>query len=182
MAYRFKARSTVPGSYNLVNGALSALINLSDIKQYVNRGDGGIGTLIVPGHASNYATLTKETGSNARNGSGTCAKFLPLSSVGQGYWNFYIPATANIPFRFTFYWKKNTENFDGVLNISIWDTDQLNLFVDDFSIELAYNDTIYHQYLSGSFTTINTGLCRVQLSIQDGANTGWLYIDDIGIL
>lgn len=48
VAYRFTARSTTPGEYVLASGTLSQLVAVGDIQQGVNRGDGGLGTFVVP--------------------------------------------------------------------------------------------------------------------------------------
>lgn len=48
MAYRFAARSTTPGYYVFVFGTFGQLIDLGDIEEGVDRGDGDVGTFSVP--------------------------------------------------------------------------------------------------------------------------------------
>lgn len=57
MAYRFKARSTTPGAYRLASGVLGQLIALGDIQEGVNRGDGGLGTFVVPDEDEVYISV-----------------------------------------------------------------------------------------------------------------------------
>ncbi len=133
------------------------------------------------GTASASATLAKETGAAARGGSGTCAKLSPTSRNSYGYWDFYVPATAATPFTLSFYWAKSAAGFNGLLKVSIWDTDQLTLKNSSESVDITTADTNYHQFSATAVTPAATGVCRVRLEIVDGSTTGFLYIDDITI-
>jgi hypothetical protein len=139
------------------------------------------GSLIVPGAASGSATLAKEAGAKARGGSGTCAKLTPTSASAYGYWDFYVPATASTPFTLSFYWAKSAAGFNGLLKVSIWDTDGTTLKNTSEAVNITAADANYHQFSATPVTPTDTGLCRVRLEIEDGSTTGFLYIDDIAV-
>jgi hypothetical protein len=138
-------------------------------------------TVVVPGTASGAATLAKETGANARGGSGICAKLTPTSASTYGYWDFYVPATAATAFTLSLYWKKSASGFNGLLKVSIWDTDNTTLKNTSESVDITAADTDYHQFSATSVTPTATGLCRVRVEIKDGGTTGYLFIDDVAV-
>lgn len=170
-----------PGTFATLGAAVAASLivpTAANVRYGVDTGP-AIGTLVVPGAASGSATLAKETGANARGGSGTCAKLTPTSAVTYGYWDFYVPVTAATAFTLSFYWKKSAAGFNGLLKVSIWDTDQSTLKNDAESVDITAADTDYHQFSATAVTPTATGFCRVRLEIIDGGTTGFLYIDDI---
>lgn len=179
MTYRFKARSIVPGEYRLASGVLSELISLAHIKTEVGRGDGQLGTLVVQGHASAYASLTKETGPNSYDGVGICAKLVPTSTTQWGYWDFYIPGTEGNAFSLEFYGQpylpRRMETLE--LKISIWDANN-SLLVDSSSITIQTNAGYQLYTISIPAPTI-TGLCRVRFEIKQTNLEDYIYIDRI---
>ena len=70
MVVRFKARSSAPGSVRLASGAMDNLLSVADVKEGVDRGDGGIGTLVP---SSEVITLDVPVLSMADLGNGTGA-------------------------------------------------------------------------------------------------------------
>jgi hypothetical protein len=136
------------------------------------------GALIVGGMASYEATLEKTTGADARGGSGTCAKLTPTSRVAFGYWHFYLPVVASIPFVLSF-WHKISTNWNGILRATIYDTDQATQLLTSELITLV-DDGVYHQHLCTQCIPTNTGMCLIKIEIKDGGTTGYVFIDDIG--
>jgi hypothetical protein len=131
----------------------------------------------LPGMASATATLDKITGAEARGGSGTCAKFTPLSTTAYGYWNFYVPCEAATLFKLNFYHKISTA-WNGLLKVTIYDTDQTTKLLTSEAVSLI-DDAAYHLYTSTGVTPTSQGLCKIVVEIQDGSTTGYVYIDDI---
>lgn len=132
------------------------------------------------GSAYGSATLAKETGANARGGSGTCAKLTATSTTLYGYWEFYVPATASTPFTFSLYYKAfhTTTAWNGTLDVSIYDTDDSTLKNTNESVSIT-DDGAYHQFSATSVTPTATGLCRVVVRVKNGSDSGGVYIDDI---
>ena len=145
-------------------------------------GNARTGTAVVPGNASHECTLTKETGANARGGSGTCAKLDPTSTIAYGYWQWFVPATASTAFVLSFYFAKSVAGFNGNLKVSIYDTDNSTLLLTSEVVDLSSADTDYHLHTCAGVTPTATGLCRVRIEIQDGAVTGDVFIDDIAVV
>ena len=138
------------------------------------------GSLIQAGAASGSATLAKETGANARGGSGACAKLTALSAAAYGYWDFYIPVTASTPFTVSFY-HKIASGFNGLLKVTIYDTDDATPLLSSQSVTLT-DDSAYHQHTCTQETPTATGYCRVRLEIEKGAAAPTdIYIDDLAI-
>jgi hypothetical protein len=188
--------STVETAYGIGGVSEAGLLNLSLytlIAGVVAAGDvrfgvvcyvgGPTGTLIVPGTASGSLTLSKETGANARGGSGTCAKLLPTSEVTYGFWDFFVKVPA-AEFKLSFYYKSfhTTSAWTGTLEVSLWDSDNylesppplLN------SVDVAGTyDATYQLWESAAKTAAAEGLCRVRIEIVDGTDNGGVYIDDI---
>jgi hypothetical protein len=144
-----------------------------------NIGDSGTG--IIAGSTTKDLTLVKEQGSNARTGSGTCAKLTPISAVNYGYWYFYIPTSASTEFILSLYFAKSLAGFNGSLKISIYDTDQSSLLLDGEAVDLSDSDTDYHQHICTGVTPTDTGFSLVRIECRDGSTSGSLYIDDIDI-
>jgi hypothetical protein len=143
---------------------------------------GSTGTLVVGGwtDGSGNLTLAKETGANARGGSGTCAKLTPTNASAYGYWYFYVPVTATA-FTLSFY-HKITSGFSGLVKCSIYDTDQSTLKNTSEVVTLT-DDEAYHQFSATAVTPTATGFCLVRIEVQKdaGDTTECVYIDDIGI-
>ncbi len=137
------------------------------------------GTLVAGGGVTGAATLAKETGANARGGSGTCAKLTPTSASAYGYWHFYVPVTASTEFTLSFY-HKIASSWNGVLKVSIYDTDNATPLLTSEAVTLT-DDGAYHQYTATPVTPTATGLCRVRVEIKDGASTGYVFIDDVAV-
>ena len=136
------------------------------------------GTLIVGGMASGFLALTKATGSDARGGSGTCAKLTPTSTINFGYWHFYIPVAGSSPFAFSF-WHKISSGWNGLLKVTVFDTDQVTKLLSSVLVSLI-DDRTYHQHLCNPCAPTNTGMCLVRIEIEDGSTTGYVFIDDVG--
>jgi hypothetical protein len=158
----------------------AAFPNVGDVRDGIAFGWNSAltGTLIVGGIASYEATLLKVTGADARGGSGTCAKLTPTSRVAFGYWYFYLPVTASVPFVFSF-WNKISTSWNGVLRVTIYDTDQSTPLLASESVSYV-DDGTYHQHSCAQCTPTNTGMCLVRIEIKDGGTTGYVFIDDIG--
>lgn len=181
------------GDIGVLSGAVSlqpacnALLNFSavfpspaDVKIGVKFGSnsGLTGTLVVGGTASDSATLSKETGAEARGGSGTCAKLIPTSTDYYGYWRFYVPVTNSVAFILNFY-HKISSGWNGTLNIIIYDTDQsTQLYTGTVT---TVDDSDYHQHNCTICTPTGTGMCLIKIGILDGSVTGHVFIDDVGI-
>lgn len=148
--------------------------------QYGVDGTQYTGSMIVGGTASHYATIAKETGSNARGGSGACARFTPTSTTNYGYWYLYVPTTASTSFVLSFYHKIST-GWNGTLKLSIYDTDQTTLLTSSSTITTT-NDGAYHIYTASAVTPSTTGMCLIRLEIQNGSTDGYVFIDDISAL
>jgi len=132
------------------------------------------------GGAWGSCTLAKETGANARGGSGTCAKLTALVTTAYGYWEFFIPATASTQFTLSFY-HMVAAGFNGALKISIFDTDNSTLLLTSETVSLT-DDSAYHQHSCTPVTPTATGLCRVRLEILKGAAAAAaIYFDDFAI-
>lgn len=167
--------------------ACNALLNFSavfpstsDVKTGVKYGSnsGLTGTLVVGGTASDSATLSKESGAQARGGVGVCAKLTPTSNFTYGYWRFFVPVASSSPFILSFY-HKISSGWNGLLNITIYDTDQTTSLYT--SAVTTTNDGDYHKHTCDLCTPTGTGLCLIRIGIMDGNVTGYVYIDDIGI-
>lgn len=137
------------------------------------------GNVIVGGTASLYATLAKESGANARTGSGVCAKFTPTSTIEYGYWHFYVPATEDVPFYVSFF-HKSSSGWDGLLKVSIFDTDQTTFLLESENVTLV-DDSAYHLHNCAECTPTTTGMALVRVEIKDGDTTGYIFIDDLNI-
>lgn len=125
--------------------------------------------------------VTKESGANARGGSGTCIKFNPSSATIQLYWNFLIPVTASTEFTLHF-WHKITTDFNGSVKVSIYDSDDdATLLLSSETVTLT-NDGDYNEYTATAETPTDTGFCRVRIEVLDGSTTGDVYIDDITVV
>lgn len=131
------------------------------------------------GQASGPLTLSKETGANARGGSGTCAKLVPSSTNNYGYWYFLVPTTASIPFTLSFYHKIAT-GFNGSLKCTIYDTDQTTIKNNSETVTLT-DDGSYHQFTATPVTPTATGFCLVRIEVEQGTHAidDAVYIDDI---
>ena len=137
------------------------------------------GSRVVGGLATDNVTLAKETGANARSGSGTCAKLTPTNNAAYGYWYFYVPVTASTAFTLSF-WHKIASGFSGLVKCSIYDTDQSTLLLTSQTVTLT-DDGAYHQYTATQVTPTDTGMCLVRVEVQKdaGDTTEAIYIDDI---
>jgi hypothetical protein len=143
------------------------------------------GTHVVFGEACGSLTLAKETGANARGGSGTCAKLTPTSAVTYGYWDFVVPVTA-AEFTLSFYYKSfhTTSAWNGTLKVSMWDSD--NHLEDPPPLLNAVDvagtyDATYRLWTSAAKTAAAAGLCRVRIEIINGADSGGVYLDDLAV-
>jgi hypothetical protein len=142
-----------------------------------------VGTLeaaVIAGSASGSLTLSKESGANARGGSGVCAKLLPTSVSSYGYWHFYVPTTASTAFTLTFYYNA-TNGFNGYLKVTIYDTDQTTVLDSSRDVAGTYDGT-WRQYAGYSVTPTATGFCLVRIEVIQGSHSGTdvIYIDDFG--
>ena len=132
------------------------------------------------GGASGRLTLTKETGAAARGGSGTCAKLLPTSTTAYGHWTFFVPVTASTEFTLSlWYWA--TSGFNGDFDVTIYDTDNTTVLTADDVGETA--DGTWREFTATPVTPTATGLCRVEVSVEQGAHSAadLIYIDDVSI-
>lgn len=164
--------------FQVIELGYPAAADVRNALSYANAASSG--TLIVPGAASGQLTLAKETGANARGGSGTCAKLTPGSTSVYGYWHWYVPATASTPFTLSFYYNA-TSGFNGTFEVTIYDTDG-NAFaaMTDDNVAGTYDGT-WRQYTGHSVTPSATGLCLIKIAVKQGAHSGSdvIYIDDI---
>lgn len=144
-----------------------------------------VAEVVVPGKASGSLTLAKETGENARGGSGTCAKLTPTSASAYGYWDFFVYVSAEC--KLSFYYKsfKDTgDAFNGTVKVSWWDSD--DAFEDPppllnaADISGNFDDT-YRLYESAAMTPAAEGLCRVRIEIVNGTQSGGIFVDDIAV-
>lgn len=133
-------------------------------------------TLICGGMAR-YATLSKEIGSNARGGNGTCAKLKPSNTTTYGYWYFYVPVSSTFSLSL---WHKISSGWNGVLKISIYDIDQSTILLNSENISLVDDDS-YHLYTSTPCTPSAAGLCLIRIEILDGSTSGHVFIDDVSL-
>jgi len=138
------------------------------------------GLLVVGGSASYGTTLAKTTGAAARGGSGTCAKLTPPTSPAWGTWDFYTPGNNGVEITLSFY-HEISAGWDGLLKVTIYDTDQVSELLSSGVVSIT-DDSAYHQYVATGVTPTGTGFCRISIEIQDGASTGYVYIDDISII
>jgi hypothetical protein len=123
---------------------------------------------------------TKETGANARGGSGTCMKMNPSSTTINLSYEFLVPVTAATLFTLNFYHKITTD-YNGSVKVTIFDSDDdATVLLNAESVSLT-NDGSYHQYTSTGCTPTNTGFCRVIIDVLDGSTSGDVYIDDIAV-
>jgi hypothetical protein len=125
-------------------------------------------------------TVTKESGANARGGSGNCAKLNPTSTTLQLYWSFLVPVTASTAFTLKF-WHKITSGFNGSLKVTVYDSDDDATLLHTIETVTLTDDGAYHEFTSSSLTPTDTGLCRVKIEALDGASTGDIYIDDLTV-
>lgn len=140
-----------------------------------------IDTGISPGKMIGSGVLAKETGANARGGSGTCAKLTPSSTASYGYWLWYVPTTAATEFTLSFYFAKSAAAFNGNLKVSIYDTDQATLLLTSEAVDLSSADTDYHLHTCSGVIPTATGFCLVRVEIENGAVSGSVYIDDMAV-
>lgn len=139
--------------------------------------------LIQAGAAHGSLDLSRETGANARGGSGTCAKLSPTSTTVTGYLIFYVPSTAAAAtLTLSFYWAKSAAGFNGSLKVSIYDVNDGAALLSSEVVDITAADTDYHLYTATHVHPGDTGLCRVELEVLDGASSGDLYIDDIAVV
>jgi len=132
------------------------------------------------GGASGSLTLSKETGANARGGSGTCAKLLPTSTTAYGHWTWFVP-TDGTAFTLSFYYNC-TSGFNGDIDVTIYDIDNATKLNDAEDVgETADGD--WHQFTATQVDPSGTGLCRVVVSVKQGAHSAAdvIYIDDIAV-
>jgi hypothetical protein len=167
-------------AYVAITNLMPTAANVKYGAQFGQQGTQYTGTLIVPGQASGAVVLTKETGANARGGSGNCAKFVPSSTTSEGYWHFFVPADSGTPFTLTL-WHKIASGFNGSLAFFIYDIDQTTILRNG-SITLT-DDGTYHQFTSLSATASSTGLCLVRIVFTQGTHgsNDAIYIDDVTI-
>lgn len=132
------------------------------------------------GGAADCLTLSKETGANARGGSGTCAKLLPTSTTAYGHWTWFVP-TDGTAFTLSFYYNC-TSGFNGDIDVTIYDIDNATKLNDAEDVgETADGD--WHQFTATQVDPSGTGLCRVVVSVKQGAHSAAdvIYIDDIAV-
>jgi hypothetical protein len=181
MVWKFKARSIIPGEYRLASGVLDNLISTADVRNAVDRGDGSLGSLVVPGGASGQVTLERNNTELYSPGQGFyCAKLTPLSTSQYGYWDFYIPAVASTAFRLHFYIKVSDYAFNGSVNLSVWDAMGSETLLLDNAL-LALSDLYVHTNIPITAPS-TTGLCRVQFKFLNGTIPGIIYVDNIYVV
>jgi len=128
----------------------------------------------------NYTgTIQKETGSNARGGSGTCIKATPSLTYDSLMYSFLVPVTGSQNTTLSF-WHKITSGFNGSVKLTIYDVDDSTKLINQANVTLTDNSQ-YNQYTSSSFQATATGLCRAVIEIFNGSSSGSVYIDDIAI-
>jgi hypothetical protein len=140
---------------------------------------GDVGSAVIAGEATQKLMLTREDGTNARLGSGSCAKLTPLSKVVPGRWQFYIPATINTSFILSFYFAKSVSAFDGILTVTIYDTDQSTFLLNNELVDTTSADVIYHLHECVTVTPTSTGFSLVEISLCKGIVDGSIFIDDL---
>lgn len=153
---------------------------------YGYSGDPQTGTAVAAtGVARGSATLAKETGANARGGSGTCAKLSPTSVSLWGYWEFFVKVPAG-EFKLSFYYKSfhTTAAWNGTLKVSLWDSDDPDEspppLLDNVDVAGTY-DATYRLWESAAKTAAAEGLCRVRIAILNGSDSGGVYLDDLAV-
>jgi hypothetical protein len=123
---------------------------------------------------------TKESGANARGGSGACLKMNPGSTTLPLAYEFLIPVTAATEFTLSF-WHKISTDYNGSVKVTIYDSDDdATILLNAETVSLT-NDGSYHQYTSTGCTPTDTGFCRCVINVLDGATTGDVYIDDMTV-
>ena len=166
-----------------LTNAFTTMPSPADVRNQVSYGKNGsqyTGTLIVGGAASGSATLSKASGSVAYGGSGNCAQFTPTSTTSWGYWHLYVPVVGSTSFVLYFY-HQISSGWNGNLAVSIFDVDQATLLLSSQSVT-AVNDGAYHQQVCTQATPSNTGMCLIRFEIINGSTSGFVYIDNIGIM
>jgi hypothetical protein len=128
---------------------------------------------------SGPGAVTKESGANARSGSGNAIKFNPSSTTSNLSYTFLLPVTAATAFTFKF-WHMITASFNGTVKVTIWDTDDTTVLLNAEAVSLT-DDAAYHQYSATSETPTATGFCRIRIDVLDGATTGDVYVDDLTV-
>ncbi len=142
---------------------------------------GSAGTYKKIGTPFGSGTVSKETGANARGGSGSCIKFNPSATGADLTYQFLVPVTAAEEFTLNF-WHKITSSYNGTVKVTIYDSDDdTTVLLNAESVSLT-DDGNYHQYTSTGCTPTDTGFCRVKINVRDGAVTGDVYIDDMTVV
>jgi hypothetical protein len=134
-----------------------------------------------PRGAFGVGSITKETGANARTGSGSCMKVDPYNTTEDMVYEFLVPVTASTGFSLSF-WHKISSGFNGTVKLTIYDSDtgDATMLLNAETVTLT-NDGAYHQYTSTGVTPSETGFCRCVIAVRDGSVTGNVFIDDFAV-
>lgn len=120
-------------------------------------------------------SVDRETGAEARGGSGSCVKFAPSSTVHPQVWVFQIPCGNGTSMSLNF-WHKITAGFNGSLTFSAGGSG-ITPIVEDV-VPLVDDDT-YHVYASDIMTPTQNGYVTIIIRARDGLVSGNIFVDDI---
>jgi hypothetical protein len=106
--------------------------------------------------------------------------FDPKSTTDPLVWEFYVPVTTATDFALEFY-DRITASADNVMTVTVYDSDDnATKLLDAESVTFTDNED-WNLYTSTACTPTDTGFCRVVLEALDGATTGDIGIDNIGL-
>ena len=126
----------------------------------------------VNGRYYQYGTLVRDT-SEARGGTGECAKLTPNNAAGKLYVHIgVVPVTASAERTVTVYLKKSADYNGNNPRIGLWMDGRLAKAMAACSVTTSYTQ------FSTVYTPTRTGV--VELAIDCDGTVGSIYIDDIG--
>jgi hypothetical protein len=145
----------------------SALPSASLVKYPTDRGDGTLGTLLVPGCLHGPGVLSKDL-ANGVDG-GACAKIVPSSTSAFCLLDWPVgPVLSTKPFNITFSYK-TTPGFNGGMKVTIYDTDGSTKLLDADVVSVD-NDGEYHTLEYGPYTASSDGGCIVAIEVKQGTH------------
>jgi len=120
-------------------------------------------------------SVDRETGAQARGGTGSCVKFAPSSILHPQVWVFQVPCGSGVSVNLVF-WHKVTSGFNGSLTFSASGSGITPIV--DSAVPLT-DDGDYHLYISDPMTPSQNGYVTIALKARDGPFSGNIFIDDI---
>jgi len=123
-------------------------------------------------------SVEKETGPNARGGTGSCVRFTPSSTVHPQVWVFKVPCQDSIAVQLDM-WHKITSGFNGSFTFSASGSGITPI---NEEVVALTDDGVYHEFLSSIMTPTESGYIAVTLRAKQGVVSGSIFVDDITTL